>query len=83
MTWLSVGLVASTLLSLFFFPWPLTVVLALCAGWFAPLVPLALGVFADALYATPQSALPLYTLLGAALTALALFVRARLLARIM
>lgn len=65
--------------SLLLFPWPLTAVLALAAGIFDPLVPLAVGLLADTLYWTPHAgAVPLFTLYGALATALSFFVRSRL-----
>ncbi|MDO8593391.1 MAG: hypothetical protein Q7R59_00635 [bacterium] len=61
------------------FPWPFTALLALAASFTEPLVPLAAGLFADTLYYAPQAhVLPLFTLYGALLTALAFFVRDRL-----
>jgi hypothetical protein len=61
------------------FPWPLTALLALGAGWYEPLVPFAVGVFADALYYTVHTArLPWFTVGGALASALAVFVRSRL-----
>lgn len=66
-------------LSAILFPWPLTVLLALAASFFEPLVPLAAGLFVDTLYYAPQSgALPLSTFYGALATTLAFLVRARL-----
>ena len=68
-----------TFVSTVFFPWPLTVLLALGLSLFEPLVPLAAGIFADTLYYAPQAgALPLFTVYGALVTALAFFVRSRL-----
>lgn len=68
-----------TFISIVLFPWPMSVFLALAISLFEPLVPLAAGIFADTLYYTPQSGiLPLFTLYGAAVTALAFFVRSRL-----
>lgn len=61
------------------FPWPLTAFLALTASAFEPLVPLSIGLFADALYYAPFSgALPIFTFYGALATALAFIVRSRL-----
>lgn len=66
-------------ISTVFFPWPLTVVLALGVSFFEPLVPLAVGIFADTLYYTPFSGtLPMFAIYGALATALAFFVRSRL-----
>lgn len=61
------------------FPWPLTVILALVASIFDPLVPLAVGLFADTLYYVPHTGtIPLFTLYGALATIAAFFVRSRL-----
>lgn len=68
-----------TFVSTVLFPWPLTAVLALGASVFEPLIPLAIGLFADTLYYAPLSgALPIFTFYGALATALAFFVRSRL-----
>lgn len=65
--------------STIFFPWPFTTLLALAASVTEPLVPLAVGLFADTLYYAPSvSILPQYTLYGAVATTIALFVRSRL-----
>ena len=70
-------------ISTVFFPWPLTIIFVLCASFFEPLVPLAIGIFADALYyAAFSGALPMFALYGALATALAFFVRSRLKASI-
>jgi hypothetical protein len=37
------------------FPWPLTALLSVGAAYFEPLVPLAVGIFADTLYYAPQA----------------------------
>jgi hypothetical protein len=69
----------SALISLIFFPWFFTVVLALGAAFFEPLVPLGIGLLADTLYYGPESySIPLYTLLGAVVSGIAAFVRTRL-----
>lgn len=61
------------------FPWSLSVIIALVATFFEPMVPLAVGLFTDTLYYTPQaSAIPIFTLYGAIVTAIAFFVRSRL-----
>lgn len=76
-------LAISTLVSVLFFPWPLTASLALVSSLVEPLVPLAAGLFADTLYYTPHAGtVPLFTLLGAVVTVIALFVRSRLKASI-
>jgi hypothetical protein len=66
-----------------FFPWPLTAVLALGVAVYEPLIPLAVGLFADTLYYSPYGgALPFFSLAGAATTALAFLVRSQLKASI-
>lgn len=66
-------------ISVVFFPWQLTVILALVSSFPIPLLPLAAGLFADTLYYTPHvAALPLSTLYGVIVTGIALFVRSRL-----
>lgn len=66
-------------ISVVFSPWPITAILALVASFFEPLVPLAVGLFADTLYYTPQaSSIPIFTICGAFTTAIAFFVRSRL-----
>ena len=72
-------LTLSTLLSVIFFPWSLTLLLAVVTALFEPLVPLAAGIFADTLYYSPHAGLvPFWTLCGAGATVLSLFVRSRL-----
>lgn len=76
-------LTISSFVSALLFPWPLTVLLALVASFFEPLVPLAVGIFADSLYYAPHAgALPLFTLYGLALSVIATLVRKRLRASI-
>ena len=66
-------------ISVIFLPWPLTAVLALVSSISIPLLPLAVGIFADTLYYTPEaSILPIFTLCGAVATCVAIFVRSRL-----
>ena len=66
-------------ISVVFFPWICTILVTFVAAFFEPLVPVAVGIFADTLYYTPTAAVvPLYTILGALLTIIALFVRTRL-----
>lgn len=68
-----------TLLSVIFFPWPVTAVFALLASLSEPLVPLAAGIFIDTLHYVPgQGEWPLSTMLGAIVTVLVFFVRGRL-----
>jgi hypothetical protein len=59
-------------------PWPATALLALGVALYEPLVPLAVGIFADTLYYTVKSGAPLFTLGGLFATGLAFFVRSRL-----
>ncbi len=68
-------LLAATLGSLLMLPWTFTVFLALLAVIVEPLVPLAVGLLADALYYTPGvHAAPLYTILGLLVTPIAFLV---------
>ncbi len=70
-------------ISLFLFPRPLTVLLALLSAPVIPFAPFLVGAFADALYLPPGlHAIPLLTLAGAGASLLALFVRSRLTAGI-
>lgn len=72
-------LTLSSFISVIFFPWPLTAILALAASSVEPLVPLAVGIFADTLYYTPSvGTLPLFALFGAIATSIAFLVRSRL-----
>lgn len=60
-------------------PWPLTVFLALVTAFFEPLVPLAVGLFADTLYFVPQAGgIPIFTIYGVVIATIAFFVRSRL-----
>ncbi|HVB19704.1 MAG TPA: hypothetical protein VNF51_00230 [Candidatus Paceibacterota bacterium] len=71
--------VVLSFVSVIFFPWPLAALLALACAFIDPMVPLAVGLFADTLYYTPQvGMLPFFTLYGAAATLVAFFVRSRL-----
>lgn len=60
-----------------FFPWPLTALLALGATYYEPLVPLAVGIFADTLYFAPGSGFPVWSALGLVATVAAYFFRSR------
>lgn len=72
-------LIVLTFISLVFFPWQLTAMLALLSSFFMPFMPLAVGMVADALYYAPQAhTLPFATIIGAAATGIAFFVRDRL-----
>lgn len=71
------------LLSVVALPWQLATVIALAAGTMVPLMPLACGLFAEALYWTPRlSLLPFFALSGALATTLLYFVRGRIKASI-
>jgi hypothetical protein len=68
----------SAFLSLFFFPYPLTLALSFVASLYIPFAALIVGICADLVYLSwPEggSALPVATLLGGALSLGALFVR--------
>lgn len=61
------------------FPWQITAIFVVALSFFVPLLPLAVGIFADTLYYTSRaSVLPWFTLLGTALTIITIFVRSRL-----
>jgi len=65
-------------ISVIIFPWPFTAVLALASAFVEPLVPLAVGLFADTLYYIPHAGYPYFTLWGAVVTTIALVVQSRL-----
>jgi hypothetical protein len=68
-----------TFVSVILFPWPLSVLLTVVTSFFEPLVPIAVGIFADTLYWAPHaSTLPIFTLYGLVLSAVAVLVRSRL-----
>ncbi|MFA5998157.1 MAG: hypothetical protein WC814_02110 [Candidatus Paceibacterota bacterium] len=72
-------LTIATFVSVLFFPWPLSVLLALIASLFEPLVPVAVGLFADTLYYAPSAGtLPVFTLYGLVVSIIAALVRSRL-----
>ena len=61
------------------FPWPLTVLITLGVALFEPLVPLAIGIFADTIYYTPHAGvLPWFFICGGVSTILASLVRSQL-----
>lgn len=69
----------SALYSLVAFPFPYTVVLVLVGSAFEPLLPLGIGLLADVLYYAPgMTRYPRYTIYGALLTGLIIFVRKQL-----
>lgn len=66
-------------ISVVFFPWQLTVILALVTAFYEPLMPFAIGIIADTLYYAPHThTLPLATIFGALLTLGMYLVRSRL-----
>ena len=67
--------------SVIFFPWMFTVVIAIISSFFLPLLPIAAGIFADTLYYT--TGVPIFSLGGAFVTVAAFIVRSRLSASIM
>lgn len=72
----SAGILLSALLcSFIFLPWSITVFLAVAAGVADPLLLIAGGMLADALYYAPDSSWPFYTLLACAAAPFLHFVR--------
>ena len=68
-----------TLVSVIFFPWPLTALLAIIVSFTEPLVPLSAGLLFDTLYYAPHAGSFLsFTLWGAVFSGAAFFVRSRL-----
>ncbi|MDB5265120.1 MAG: hypothetical protein JWN64_691 [Parcubacteria group bacterium] len=62
---LRVSLIAFALLSAFFFPWPVTLIVTLVASYFMPPVALGIGVLCDLLYFVPgPGQYPMATILG-------------------
>lgn len=76
-------LVGAAFLALFFFPWPVTVVLVFAAGMAVPLAGLLLGVLVDLFYYTPGAGLPYGTLFGIGTFLVALLVHRFVKTRIM
>lgn len=75
---MSAGVLSAALLCSFvFLPWSVTMVLALVAGVVDPLLLVATGMLADALYYAPDTVLPFYTLLALATAPFLHFVRQR------
>ncbi|MDP1689621.1 MAG: hypothetical protein Q8L52_00205 [bacterium] len=69
----------STFISVVFFPWPFTVLLAFIASFLEPLVPFAAGLFADTLYYAPGAGMfPVFTLYGLALSIISALVRSQI-----
>ena len=72
-------LVLSCFVSTILFPWPLTLVLVGVTAFFEPLIPGAIGLFADTLYFVPSThALPLATFGGILLSVMMVYVHDRL-----
>ena len=71
-------LTLSTLASAIFFPWPYTVLLGFASALAVPLLPLAAGILVDLSYHAPAAGPPLGTIVGAAVSIIALLVRKRL-----
>lgn len=66
-------------ISVILFPWPLTVILVLGSSFFIPLLPLAIGIFADTMYYSASVfSFPLFTVLGVVVTGIVFLVRSRL-----
>ncbi len=72
-------LVLLSFISVIFLPWLVTIVLVLVVATLEPLLPFAIGIFADTLYYhTASSSYPRYALLGIGVTVAVLFVRSQL-----
>ncbi|MSU74278.1 hypothetical protein EXS57_00690 [Candidatus Kaiserbacteria bacterium] len=72
-------LTIASFVSTMILPWPFTIVLALVAGFFEPLIPFAIGIFADTLYYAPGAgAVPLYSVYGLVVSLVITFVRSQL-----
>lgn len=74
---MKLGIIAA-FISVIFLPWLVTACLAVALAAFEPLVPIAIGIFADALYMPYGSFLPISTLLGAGVALVAFLVRSQL-----
>lgn len=84
MTWLRILIPAFALVSLFYFPWPVTLVLIFIAALCLPVLGLALGALTDLVYYTPAaSGVPWFLIAGAGATACALLVHRFVKTRIM
>ncbi len=67
------------LVSLVFFPWPLTILLTLLSAVYEPLMPLSIGLLADMLYYTGGAGqLPMAAVGGLVGSIAAFFVRSRM-----
>ena len=68
-----------TFISVVFFPWPLTALLAIVASVREPLMPLAAGLFVDTLYYAPQAGTwPVFTFYGLGVSVIVVLVRRQL-----
>ena len=77
-------LAAAAVLSVFLFPYPLTLLLSFLASLYLTPVALVVGILADLVYFAPGAApVPFMSLLGGGLSVLALLVRRFVKARIM
>lgn len=71
---LRVVLAVAAVLSVFLFPWPLTILLTLIAGFFWPPIALAVGILYELFYA-PGTTLPWALIIGVIGTIILLFVQ--------
>ena len=84
MTWLRFLIPAFAFLSVFFFPWPVTLVLIFIAALCLPVLGLALGAFADLIYFNAAAAgVPSFLIMGLVATLVALLVHRFVKTRIM
>ena len=75
--------IIAALISLFWLPWPLTIVLLILVSAYEPLAAAGLGLFADVLYfAHGVYGFPYMTVLGVCIALIAFFVRKFVEARI-
>lgn len=70
--------ILATFLCLFLFPWPVAFIGAVLFSLLEPLLPLAVGILAEALFYAPGQGLPFYALGGLLATLAAYFVQSRL-----
>ncbi len=75
--------ILASVLSIFFFPYPATLLLSFLASLFLPVIGVATGALVEIIYATPQAtSYPIGLLLGAAASAAALLIRRFVKARV-
>lgn len=77
---ISFGILA--VLSVFFFPWPCTVAIALVGGYFFPPIALIAGVLLDVVYSTGHT-IPYFSIFGILATFILFFVQQFVKTRIM